>query len=175
MGAHITTENRKKGTRFTTWAPNASKITVVGDFSEWKEKEEFEMKRITKAGIWSVFIPGFKSGEAYKYSVTSKEGSKIILKSDPYATNSELRPNTASLVEEDKKFRWADKKWLDNREKTNIYKEPVNIYEVHLQSWKMKGDEDFYNFREIAPIIAELCKRNGIYSYRTYAYNGASI
>ena len=161
MGAHTTTENRKKGARFTTWAPNASNVTVVGDFSDWKVKKEFEMERMTETGIWSVFIPGFKNEQVYKYAVTNKNGSKTILKSDPYATSSELRPNTASVYEEEKKFKWADKKWLSNREKTNIYKNPVNIYELHLQSWKIKGEEDFYNFRDIAPVLADYAKEMG--------------
>lgn len=158
MGAHIDKKDGKSGVKFTTWAPNASAVAVVGDFSSWNVEEKYEMKRITEAGLWSIFIPGLKSGQTYKYSVRSKSGKNRILKADPYAIESELRPNTASIIGTDKTFRWGDKKWIVNREKTSIYKSPVNIYEMHLQSWKIKGEEDFYNFREIADMVVDYMK-----------------
>ncbi|SHK80258.1 1,4-alpha-glucan branching enzyme [Clostridium cavendishii DSM 21758] len=158
MGAHIEKVDGKNGVTFTTWAPNASSVAVVGDFSNWNVEEKYEMKKITEAGLWNIFIPGLKSGQTYKYSVRSKDGKKRVLKADPYTRESELRPNTASIIATDKNFRWGDKKWLLNREKNSIYKSPINIYEMHLQSWRMKGDEDFYNFREMADMVVEYMK-----------------
>lgn len=161
IGAHQTTECRKKGFRFTTWAPNASGVALVGDFSDWEVKEEYEMKKVTENGLWSIFIPGFKGGEVYKYSVRNKEGSNRVLKADPYAFASELRPNTASLTVDNLKYRWGDKKWFNARVKTNIYQNPINIYEVHLPSWKNKGEEQFYNYRELADMLVKYVNEMG--------------
>ena len=138
MGAHITSENRKKGVRFTTWAPNATKIYVVGEFSNFEPLEEYKMEKLNDRGLWSLFIKGIKAGEKYKYYIVNENSNTRVYKSDPYAVFSEYRPNTASIVREELKYRWLDKKWLNKREKTNIKEQPMNIYEIHLGSWKKK-------------------------------------
>jgi len=148
MGAHCVSERRKKGVRFTTWAPRAKRMYVVGDFSDFKIKDEYEMEKVSDKGIWSIFIEGLNEGEKYKYAVENIYGH-YNLKSDPYAFKSENRPNTASIVGETDKYKWNDKSWMLKRKRFNMYESPINIYEMHLGSWKTK-DEKFLTYREIA-------------------------
>ena len=152
MGSHVCYQENRKGVRFTTWAPNAKSIIVVGNFSNWKIKRENMMKRINKEGLWSVFIQDISAGEIYKYAIVSDNG-KIVLKSDPYARFSEKRPKTASIVKSKSRYSWKDNKWLENRKNTNIYKSPVNIYEVHLGSWIRKENGDFYTYKDLAKVL----------------------
>lgn len=141
MGAHVKYEKRKWGVKFTTWAPKASAIYVVGDFSNYEPKEEYKMERITDRGLWSIFIPGLENGTKYKYCIVNQWGTKSFLKADPYSFYSEVRPRTASIVYDNEKIKWTDRKWLNNRKKTNFYKSPINIYELHLGSWKTENGE----------------------------------
>lgn len=160
MGAHLITEKRKRGVRFTTWAPKAKAINIVGDFNNWEVLEEYSLERITKSGLWSAFIPGMKEGQVYKYAITTEQ-NKIILKSDPYSIYSELRPNTASIITRDLKYRWKDRKWINSRNKTDIYKSPVNIYELHLGSWKTDENGEFLSYLELAKKLPEYVKNMG--------------
>lgn len=157
MGAHYKSENRKRGVRFTTWAPKAQEVYVVGNFSSWKTKPENAMEKINDQGIWSIFIKGIDPGELYKYAIKSNEG-KTVLKADPYGVQCELRPNTASIVTQPQKYRWSDKKWINKRNKTEIYKSPMNIYELHLGSWKRNEQGEFLNYREIGESLARYAK-----------------
>lgn len=160
MGAHLITEKRKRGVRFTTWAPKAKAINVVGDFNNWEVLEEYSLERITKSGLWSSFIPSMKEGQVYKYAITTEQ-NKIILKSDPYSIYSELRPNTASIITRDLKYRWKDRKWINSRNKTDIYKSPVNIYELHLGSWRTDDNGEFLSYLELAKRLPEYVKSMG--------------
>ncbi|MBE6053491.1 MAG: 1,4-alpha-glucan branching protein GlgB [Clostridium sartagoforme] len=148
MGSHCISENRRKGARFTTWAPNALEVYVVGDFSDFNPLEEYKMKKINNNGLWSLFIPGIKEGIKYKYYIVNKNSREGKYKADPYSLCSELRPNTASVVSGESKFRWSDKKWLNRRDKANILEEPVNIYEMHLGSWK-RNEGEFISYKEL--------------------------
>lgn len=148
MGAHCVSEKRKRGVRFTTWAPNASEIYVVGDFCDFKINDQFKMEKISKRGLWSLFIPALKDGTKYKYYIINKDTRNGVYKADPYGVLSELRPNTASIVKESSKIRWSDRKWINKRNKSNIFSEPINIYEMHMGSWKTKGGE-FLTYKEL--------------------------
>ena len=148
FGAHPT----RNSTVFRIWAPSAKSVAVVGDFNDWTAREEDYCHKITNEGIWEVEIKKIKKGNLYKYQIETSWGEKI-LKSDPYAFYSELRPQTASIVNGKPKFRWADKRWLNNREIG--YAKPINIYEVHLGSWKKKEDGTYYNYKEIAELLVE--------------------
>lgn len=171
LGSRLTTENKVKGAEFKVWAPNAKEVRVVGEFNNWNGKKHL-MKFNSSQRIWSLFIPEIKEGDIYKYEIIPQNGEKF-LKSDPFAFWSELRPNTASVVKnifDD--FKWEDDEWLKKREKWNSYESPLNIYELHLGSWKKKNIEKevgkehiedgrgFYNYREIAkkliPYILEM-------------------
>ena len=148
FGAHP----NRSSTIFRIWAPTAKSVAVVGDFNNWNAREEDYCQKITNEGIWEVEIKKVKKGTIYKFQIETSWGQKI-LKADPYAFYSELRPQTASVVNGISKFRWGDKKWLNNREIG--YAKPINIYEVHLGSWKKKEDGTYYNYREIAELLVE--------------------
>ena len=148
FGAHPT----RNSTVFRIWAPSAKSVAVVGDFNDWIAREEDYCHKITNEGIWEIEIKKIKKGNLYKYQIETSWGEKI-LKSDPYAFYSELRPQTASIVNGNPKFRWADKRWLNSREIG--YAKPINIYEVHLGSWKKKEDGTYYNYKEIAELLVE--------------------
>lgn len=160
MGAHFVTENRKKGIRFTTWAPRSSKIYVIGDFNNWELKGEYSMEKINERGIWSLFVPKLEEGIKYKFAVVNECGNNTVYKADPYAFKSELRPNTASVLTKIKSFRWGDKRWLNKREKEGLDNKPMNIYEIHLGSWKRKNGE-FMTYEEISEILPEYIKEMG--------------
>lgn len=164
LGAHLMTVEGKKGVFFAVWAPNAQKISVVGDFNKW-DKEAHPMKRTEPMGIYELFIPDLKEGEIYKYCVTTKQGTDV-LKTDPYAFQMEKRPNNASVVADISDFKWGDKKWMDSRKKFDVRKDPMFVYEVHPGSWKKHpitdDDEDgFYNYRELAVQLTEYVQEMG--------------
>ena len=148
LGAHPT----RSSTIFRIWAPSAKSVAVVGDFNDWIAREEDYWRKLNNVGLWEVEIKKVKKGFLYKYQIETSWGEKI-LKSDPYAFYSELRPHTASIVNGIPKFRWGDKKWLNNREIG--YAKPINIYEIHLGSWKKKEDGTYYNYREIAELLVK--------------------
>lgn len=157
FGSHIKRIDGIDGVLFTLWAPNAIKVSVVGDFNDWNGKENY-MDKDVKTGVWSLFIPGLEERTVYKYMIADNN-QRIFMKSDPFAFFSEVRPNTASIVYNPfKSFPWEDKKWLEKREKENLYNKPISIYELHLGSWRRnynrgEGIEDgseFLTYREIA-------------------------
>ncbi|MCH5138742.1 1,4-alpha-glucan branching protein GlgB [Clostridiaceae bacterium UIB06] len=160
MGAHYVNEGETWGIRFTTWAPKAMSIRVIGDFNDWKSKEEFSFERLSSGGLWSLFIPRLKGNFVYKYEITQKSG-KRVLKSDPYGFYSEKRPNTASCFIKKSNFKWKDKRWLQRRTSKNIYESPVNIYEIHLGSWMRNEKGEFLNYREIANELSLYVSRMG--------------
>lgn len=150
MGANLATEKRKKGVRFTTWAPNANSIYLVGDFNNWEVKEEYKMEKFNNGTLWTIFVPGLKDGLKYKFAIKNNE--TIQYKADPYAVLTELRPNTASVLSLDNKYKWTDRKWLNRRAKVDLLESPMNIYELHLGSWKTKNG-DFMSYEEISDIL----------------------
>lgn len=148
--------NRKGGVRFTTWAPKAEEVYVVGDFSNFEPKEEYKMKKTNDNGIWSIFIPNIKEGTRYKYYILGRN-NKGIYKSDPYAFYSEIRPSTASIVKKKDKFKWTDRRWVNRRKSFNPLNIPINIYEMHLGSWK-KANNEFLTYRELINILPKYLK-----------------
>ncbi len=162
LGAHNLEINRVKGVLFAVWAPNAIRVSVVGDFNNWDGRRH-TMRRLYDSGIFELFIPGLQSGEVYKYEIKIK-GGLIILKADPYANRAELRPHNASVVCELNEYQWQDHNWMKERAEYQYKTEPLNVYEVHLGSWKMPQAEDgreFYNYRELAHMLAGYVKDMG--------------
>jgi 1,4-alpha-glucan branching enzyme len=151
MGAHIVEYKGVEGISFTLWAPKAKEVNLVGDFNEWDENSH-PMINIDESGIWNIFIPNMKFKELYKYMVVSESGESK-LKSDPYAFFSQLRPYTASIVYNIDDYKWNDDKWIRKREKHTYKDNPMNIYEVHLGSWKRKWDGEFFNYEELYEMI----------------------
>lgn len=158
LGSRIVEHQGKKGAVFITYAPKAGEVRVVGDFNGWNG-DNHKMLKVLDSGFWWLFIENIKEGNLYKYEITKADGTKV-LKADPYARFSELRPNTASIVYEDKDYKWQDDEWMEKRKSINYFKSPLNIFEVHLGSWKKKG-EDFLNYREIADELSKYVKEMG--------------
>ena len=161
LGAHKKTVDGVDGVEFAVWAPNAEKVSVVGDFNLWDGRRHL-MEMQKDSGIFALFIPGIKEGEIYKYEIRIRGGANV-LKADPYGTSSQLRPDNASVVADLSGYEWQDKEYMDARAKNKPLDGPVNIYEVHLGSWKKPGEEGrpFYNYREIAPELAKYVQEMG--------------
>ena len=170
LGAHPMTINGVAGTYFAVWAPCALRVSVVGDFNLWDGRRN-QMRRLGDSGVFEIFMPELPEGSLYKYEVKCKNGDPI-LKADPYASYSELRPNTASVVWDTGKYQWKDQEWMKKRAAEDLKSKPMAVYEVHLGSWMRKEialDEEgreiigseFYNYREIAVKLAEYVKDMG--------------
>ena len=157
FGAHPEIREGEKGWRFRVWAPKARKVSVVGNFNNWNEDAN---PLSYSEGIWSGFIPGLADGDNYKYAVLGADG-RTRLKADPYGFRSELRPDTASRLCDIGGFRWTDKTFRTRRGKKPVYSAPLNIYEVHLGSWKKKPDGTFYTYRELAVELTDYVKDMG--------------
>lgn len=153
LGSHVRTINGISGVHFAVWAPNAIRVSVVGDFNNWDGRRH-AMNRLGDAGIFEIFIPGLLPGALYKYELKIP-GNFLVLKADPYANQTELRPNTASIITDLSGHKWTDSAYLLERKQRNFDSKPINIYELHLGSWKKPGDKEFYQYRELAPMIAD--------------------
>ena len=161
FGSHSIQVNEIWGMYFCVWAPNATSVSVIGNFNDWK-KQEYELyPRWDKSGIWEGFIPGFKPGESYKYHIVGYADRKVD-KGDPFANFWEKRPLTASITW-DMQYDWKDEKWMNTRKKKNSLEAPWSVYEVHLASWQRPdaNDEESYNTYDqikerLVPYVKEL-------------------
>ncbi len=160
LGAHPMTINGVEGVYFAVWAPNAVRVSVVGDFVLW-DGRRLPMRRLWDSGIFELFVPGLKEGAVYKYEIKAK-GGLTFLKADPYGNAAELRPATASVVADLSDFAWTDQDWMRERAKAETKEKPMFIYEVHLGSWKKPDDgREFFNYRELAVDLADYVKAMG--------------
>lgn len=150
LGSHLMEINGVKGVAFAVWAPNAKRVSVIGSFNNWDGRIDVMRKHIN-CGVWDIFIPGLVEGEYYKFEIKTQD-DRILTKSDPLATYAEVRPNTASIVYDLNHYQWNDDEWMKYRENSNTYDRPMSIYEVHLGSWRRKGDNgsEFLTYREFA-------------------------
>lgn len=162
LGSHFVFENNVYGVRFTTWAPKAKEVFVVGDFNDFSINEDYKMNRVSKEGLFSLFIAGIQEEAKYKLAIVTKN-NEINYKSDPYARKSELRPQSASIAIKELDFNWNDKEWIKERNEKNIYESPINIYELHLGSWKTK-DSKFLTYKELSKELPKYVKEMG-YTY----------
>lgn len=160
MGSHPMTHLGVKGTSFVVWAPSAKRVSLVADFNHWDGRTH-PMRALGRSGVWELFVPGIDVGEKYKYEIKTQT-NEILIKADPYAFSSEIRPFTASIVSDIESYQWKDSRWIEKRsqEKSTISK-PMNIYEVHLGSWKMGEGGKFLNYRELSHELANYCKEMG--------------
>ena len=160
LGAHPMTVNGVEGVYFAVWAPNAMRVSVVGDFNLW-DGRKFPMRRLKDSGIFELFVPDLKVGTLYKYEIKAK-GGLTYLKADPYANAAEMRPNTASVVTDLSQFEWTDQEWMEQRKKASTKEQPMFVYELHMGSFRKPDDgRIFYNYRELAPMIASYAKEMG--------------
>ena len=159
LGAHFSEEKGVKGVFFAVWAPHAAAVHVIGEFNSWNEESHL-MKKEDSGGIHSLFVPGVQENTLYKFLITTEKGEKLY-KADPFANYAEMRPGNASRITNLKGFAWEDEKWEENRDKLNVFEQPIAIYECHIGSWMKHpdGTEDgFYNYREFADRLVEYLK-----------------
>jgi 1,4-alpha-glucan branching enzyme len=148
LGARVLTHDGVEGTRFAVWAPNASRVSVVGDFNNWDGRCH-SMRLHPANGIWEIFLPGVGAGARYKYELLDSHGQLLPLKTDPYSNYHEPPPGNASIVYESK-FDWQDGEWLGKRSATPDLDVPISIYEVHLGSWRRQDSDRYLGYRELA-------------------------
>lgn len=158
MGGRIVSHEGVQGSLFTVWAPNAKSVSLIGDFNYWDGRTN-PMRSLGHSGVWELFVPGMGEGEKYKFEIHTPQGERRI-KSDPYAFSKELRPSTASVLANLDKFHWDDKVWMEKRKEKFSNPYPMNVYEVHLGSWRKQGGE-FLNYRELAHQLAAYCIEMG--------------
>ncbi|MGN1004661.1 MAG: alpha-amylase family glycosyl hydrolase, partial [Oscillospiraceae bacterium] len=158
MGSHPVTRDGQEGYLFRVWAPHARQVALMGDFNGWDDSA-LPMNR-TEDGCWELFVPGMKQYDAYKYAVHTQDG-RVLAKADPYAFHAETRPGTASKCYDLDGYSWGDKAWLTWRAKHPVYDHPLNIYEIHLGSWRRTGEGEFLTYREIARQLVPYVKEMG--------------
>jgi 1,4-alpha-glucan branching enzyme len=158
LGAHTTRLLGVNGARFAVWAPNASRVSVVGDFNSWDGRRHV-MRLHPGNGIWEIFIPGIANGTLYKYEITDSNGKLLPLKGDPYGAFHEAPPGNSSIVF-DSRYRWRDDAWMEQRATGPKLDAPTSIYEVHLGSWRRKDDGSYLSYRDLAaelvPYVVDL-------------------
>ena len=153
LGAHLTEIDGVRGTSFHVWAPNAQRVSVVGDFNEWDGRRH-TMRKLLGCGVWEIFLPGVVEGAHYKFEIRTCHGG-IVLKSDPFAFFGQHGTSTASLVFDLHRYRWSDGEWMEARKTKEWHRSPVSIYEVHPGSWQRKPEEGnrYLSYRELADTL----------------------
>lgn len=159
FGARLIQHQGVAGVRFCVWAPNARSVALIGDFNFWDGRVN-PMRSLGNSGVWELFVPGLKEGEKYKFEIRT-QNNELLVKADPMAYFTEMRPATASIVANLNKIHWTDQKWIEKRSLTKEESKPINIYEVHLGSWKKKDGWKFLNYREIAQELVQYCQDMG--------------
>ena len=160
LGAHLLRHEGADGVHFAVWAPNAKRVSVVGDFNNWDGRRHVMRKRLD-VGVWEIFIPGATEGQGYKYELVGPDGNLLPLKSDPYGFAAELRPNTASKIARTDNFKWNDDAYLKARQVPDKRRSPMSIYEVHLGSWRRKEGNQFLSYDELAEALIAYVKDMG--------------
>ena len=161
LGSHLVARDGVKGVVFAVWAPDAQKVTVMGDFNGWN-KTSHPLAPRGQSGIWEGFVPGVEKGAVYKYHVTSRYRGYQVDKADPFALRHEVPPRTGSVVW-DSVYEWGDAEWMDRRARANAADAPISIYEMHLGSWRRVPEEGNrpLTYRELAPQLAEYLLQTG--------------
>jgi 1,4-alpha-glucan branching enzyme len=159
LGAHPIVHEGVEGVAFAVWAPNAQRVSIVGDFNNW-DGRRMPMRRRHAGGIWEIFVPGLRPGHLYKYELIGPDGALLPLKADPYAERSEHPPGTASIVAAPSRHLWRDGSWIGERGRRQECEAPISIYEVHLGSWRRGEQGRYLTYREMAeqlvPYAADL-------------------
>ena len=160
LGAHSRSIDGVTGVNFAVWAPNASGVSVIGDFNGWDGRRH-PMRKHTPSGVWELFVPGTSVGSLYKYRI--RRHGETTDRSDPYGLAAELPPRTASIVCNVDDYEWRDDAWMAQREKRNGLAAPVSVYEVHLGSWRRPSDDPsrWLTYRELADTLIPYCTEMG--------------
>ena len=161
FGAHVVSHGEKSGIYFAVWAPNAERVSVIGDFNDW-QKDSHQLMPRGQSGIWEGFFPGVGKGALYKYHIESRVLGYRVNKADPFSIFNETPPKTASIVW-DLDYSWGDREWMATRHQRNRVDKPMSTYEMHLGSWRRVEEENYrsLSYRELAPQLAEHLERLG--------------
>ncbi|HKQ23421.1 MAG TPA: 1,4-alpha-glucan branching protein GlgB [Burkholderiales bacterium] len=160
LGSRTELREGVSGVRFACWAPNAERVSVVGDFNRW-DGRALPMATHGVSGVWELFVPGLGEGTLYKYEIRNRNTGEILVKTDPYAHAYELRPVTAARVNADQAYAWRDEGWMKARAGNDWLHASINAYEVHLGSWRRHPDGRFYSYRELAESLVPYVKEMG--------------
>jgi 1,4-alpha-glucan branching enzyme len=162
LGAHVREVAGVRGVHFGVWAPNAKRVSVVGNFNFWDGRVH-PMRHRGESGIWEIFIPGLDEGELYKFEILGRAGNYLGLKTDPYGFSGEVRPKNASVVRNIDGYQWKDRAWMESRALRDWLHSPMTIYELHAGSWRRKTDEGnrWLTYRELADELIPYVKRMG--------------
>ena len=155
LGAHLVETEGVKGVRFAVWAPNALRVSVVGDFNNWDGRRH-PMRFHHHSGVWELFVPGLQEGDLYKYEIKTRYMEYMATKADPVGFAAELRPNTASKVWNMERYQWQDEEWINNRAERQALDQPISVYELHLGSWKRKEENGEWVWLTYAELAEEL-------------------
>lgn len=158
MGAHLRTRDKQPGVEFTVWAPRAKQVSLVGDFNDW-DIHDTPMIPVDDTGLWHIFVAGLNEFTLYKYAVCDHH-DHVVLKADPFAFYSELKPQTASRVYDLKGYKWQDQTWMKKRKAYDPFKSPLNVYEVHLGSWD-HFEEGYMTYHQLKDDLIPYVKDNG--------------
>lgn len=160
LGAHLREVDGVHGVNFAVWAPNAHRISVIGDFNGWDARVH-PMRLRGESGVWELFIPGVDEGAVYRYDLRSRFNDYYVQKSDPYGFCAEQRPSNASVVADLNKHQWSDTAWMQARAETKALDRPMSIYEVHLGSWRRKDGNQWLTYRELAHMLVDYVRDIG--------------
>ncbi len=149
-----------QGVLFAVWAPNAARVSVIGDFNRWDGRRH-PMRSRGGSGIWEIFIPGLQPGNLYKYEIRNRDTGAALVKTDPYGRQFQMRPDTAALVPQPDEFQWQDQAWMEQRKHTPWLHAPMSVYEVHLGSWQRDDHGGFLNYRELAHRMVDYARDMG--------------
>ncbi len=160
LGAHCITIDNIPGIRFSVWAPNAERVSVIADFNRWDGRRH-PMQSIGSSGVWTLFIPELEAGIPYKFEIRNRDNGQILVKSDPYAQQYEMRPKTASITTSPSDYKWDDASWIEQRSQADWLHAPMSVYEVHLGSWQRDEENSFYSYIELANRLVKYVKSLG--------------
>jgi 1,4-alpha-glucan branching enzyme len=159
LGAQLRVIDGVSGASFAVWAPNAQRVSVVGDFNNWDGRCH-ALRLLAASGVWEIFIPGVESGARYKFEIRDAYG-RVKLHTDPFGFYFEVAPKQAAIVWDLKQFSWSDEAWLEKRRAGDALRSPLSVYEVHLGSWRKKSPAESWSYRELAQPLVEYVKKMG--------------
>ena len=160
LGGHLHSMDGVEGVYFSVWAPNAQRVSIIGDFNRWDGRSH-PMRNLGGCGIWELFVPGLEVGCLYKFEIRNHHTGQVLVKTDPYGQQFEFRPQTAAIIVQEDAYKWEDSVWMEKRPSHDWLHQPMSIYEVHLGSWQRDSRGNFLNYRELASKLVDYVKTLG--------------
>ncbi|MCG6868760.1 MAG: 1,4-alpha-glucan branching protein GlgB [Gammaproteobacteria bacterium] len=160
LGAHVHAVDEVAGILFAVWAPNAERVSVVGEFNQWDGRRH-PMRVRGGSGVWELFIPDLEAGNLYKFEIRNRDSGEILLKADPYGQAFEVRPRTASIITNPTRYAWDDRVWMDQRRSLDWQHTPMSVYEVHMGSWQRGPEGEFLSYRQLAESLVNYVSEMG--------------